>query len=204
MPPPGIPRRLSEGEAETICRASVRRPQRPEVGSEGSREVQACRFGRPGAVRRKIVDAGERRRMCHGCAIQTARGGAGGDFVASCCRERAGEKVGLQGGTWAVPEGSSPSSSPMSSAPPSCSVASAMSRLRSCGGPISPLVRGAVADAGGEKVKSLGDGLMVAFASPLDALTCAVGMQRAIAEHNCAAPPGARGTGRSPCGRARP
>ncbi len=46
------------------------------------------------------------------------------------------------------------------------------------------LLRRAVAESGGEEVKSLGDGLMVAFTSPLDALGCAVAMQRAIADHN--------------------
>jgi DNA-binding SARP family transcriptional activator/class 3 adenylate cyclase len=46
------------------------------------------------------------------------------------------------------------------------------------------LLRKAVSDAGGREVKSLGDGLMVAFSSPLAALGCAVAMQRAIAAHN--------------------
>src|SRR5207245_470522 len=46
------------------------------------------------------------------------------------------------------------------------------------------LLRAAVVEAGGEEVKSLGDGLMVSFASPVDALSCAVAMQRAIAGHN--------------------
>jgi predicted ATPase/class 3 adenylate cyclase/DNA-binding SARP family transcriptional activator len=46
------------------------------------------------------------------------------------------------------------------------------------------LLRRAVADAGGEEVKSLGDGLMVVFASPLAALRCSVAIQEAIAEHN--------------------
>jgi class 3 adenylate cyclase/DNA-binding SARP family transcriptional activator/tetratricopeptide (TPR) repeat protein len=46
------------------------------------------------------------------------------------------------------------------------------------------LLRGAVARAGGEEVKSLGDGLMVAFASPVQALGCAVAIQQAVAEHN--------------------
>jgi class 3 adenylate cyclase/DNA-binding CsgD family transcriptional regulator/tetratricopeptide (TPR) repeat protein len=46
------------------------------------------------------------------------------------------------------------------------------------------LLRGAVADADGTEVKSLGDGLMVTFASPVQALSCAVAMQRAIADHN--------------------
>jgi class 3 adenylate cyclase len=45
-------------------------------------------------------------------------------------------------------------------------------------------LRQAVADAGGEEVKSLGDGLMVAFGSVLAALGCAVAMQRRVAEHN--------------------
>jgi class 3 adenylate cyclase/DNA-binding CsgD family transcriptional regulator len=50
------------------------------------------------------------------------------------------------------------------------------------------LLRGAVADADGTEVKSLGDGLMVTFASPVQAVSCAVEMQRAIAEHNRAEP----------------
>ncbi|MGH9008821.1 MAG: ATP-binding protein, partial [Acidimicrobiia bacterium] len=50
------------------------------------------------------------------------------------------------------------------------------------------LPRRAVADADGTEVKSLGDGLMVTFASPVQALSCAVAMQRAIADHNRAEP----------------
>ena len=50
------------------------------------------------------------------------------------------------------------------------------------------LLRRAVADADGTEVKSLGDGLMVTFSSPVQALSCAVAMQRAIAEHNRAEP----------------
>ncbi|MGH9011981.1 MAG: adenylate/guanylate cyclase domain-containing protein, partial [Acidimicrobiia bacterium] len=50
------------------------------------------------------------------------------------------------------------------------------------------LLRRAVADADGTEVKSLGDGLMVTFASPVQALSCAVAMQRAIADHNRAEP----------------
>jgi class 3 adenylate cyclase/tetratricopeptide (TPR) repeat protein len=43
------------------------------------------------------------------------------------------------------------------------------------------LLRGAVRAAGGREVKSLGDGLMVAFSSPLDGLRCGVAMQAAVA-----------------------
>ena len=50
------------------------------------------------------------------------------------------------------------------------------------------LLRRAVAEAYGTEVKSLGDGLMVTFASPVQALSCAVAMQRAIADHNRAEP----------------
>jgi len=50
------------------------------------------------------------------------------------------------------------------------------------------LLRQAVAETGGTEVKSLGDGLMVTFASPLQALSCAIGMQRATVEHNRAQP----------------
>ena len=46
------------------------------------------------------------------------------------------------------------------------------------------LLRTAVTDHAGDEVKSLGDGLMVAFASPLDGVRCAMAMQRAVAEHN--------------------
>lgn len=46
------------------------------------------------------------------------------------------------------------------------------------------LLRAAVAEFGGEEVKSLGDGLMVSFASPVQAVGCAVAMQRAVAAHN--------------------
>lgn len=44
------------------------------------------------------------------------------------------------------------------------------------------MLRKAVEDAGGEEVKNLGDGLMVSFASPVAALSCAVAMQRALAD----------------------
>jgi class 3 adenylate cyclase/DNA-binding CsgD family transcriptional regulator/tetratricopeptide (TPR) repeat protein len=50
------------------------------------------------------------------------------------------------------------------------------------------LLRQAVAETGGTEVKSLGDGLMVSFESPAQALECAVRMQRAIADHNRAQP----------------
>src|SRR5258708_7832725 len=46
------------------------------------------------------------------------------------------------------------------------------------------LLRRAIARSGGREVKSLGDGLMVAFASPVDAVRCAVSMQHAVAEEN--------------------
>ncbi|MGH9037805.1 MAG: ATP-binding protein, partial [Acidimicrobiia bacterium] len=46
------------------------------------------------------------------------------------------------------------------------------------------LLRGAVAKSSGQEVKSLGDGLMVAFASPVDAVGCAVAMQRAVQGYN--------------------
>jgi class 3 adenylate cyclase/DNA-binding CsgD family transcriptional regulator/tetratricopeptide (TPR) repeat protein len=50
------------------------------------------------------------------------------------------------------------------------------------------LLRAAVANADGTEVKSMGDGLMVTFASPVQAVSCAVAMQQAIAEHNRAEP----------------
>ena len=46
------------------------------------------------------------------------------------------------------------------------------------------LLRQSVVDAGGDEVKSLGDGVMVAFASAVRALDCAIAMQRAIQQHN--------------------
>jgi class 3 adenylate cyclase len=46
------------------------------------------------------------------------------------------------------------------------------------------LLRQAVSDAGGHEVKNLGDGIMVAFASPVAALGAAIAIQRAVAEHN--------------------
>ncbi|MCA1846691.1 MAG: adenylate/guanylate cyclase domain-containing protein, partial [Actinobacteria bacterium] len=46
------------------------------------------------------------------------------------------------------------------------------------------VLRRAVADSGGREAKSLGDGLMVSFTSPLDALTCAVAIQRAVRDQN--------------------
>jgi class 3 adenylate cyclase len=46
------------------------------------------------------------------------------------------------------------------------------------------LLRRAVTGAGGTEVKSLGDGIMVSFASPVAALECAVAMQMAVAEDN--------------------
>ena len=53
------------------------------------------------------------------------------------------------------------------------------------------LLRQAVADAGGQEVKNLGDGLMVAFASAADAVACAARMQRAVHRHNRRHPEGA-------------
>ena len=44
------------------------------------------------------------------------------------------------------------------------------------------VLRKAVEEAGGEEVKNLGDGLMVSFTSPVAAVSCAVAMQRALAE----------------------
>ncbi|MCA1843287.1 MAG: adenylate/guanylate cyclase domain-containing protein, partial [Actinobacteria bacterium] len=46
------------------------------------------------------------------------------------------------------------------------------------------LLRDAVVSAGGEEVKTLGDGIMVAFPNPSAALGCAVAMQQSIARHN--------------------
>ena len=46
------------------------------------------------------------------------------------------------------------------------------------------LLRDAVAATGGEEIKSLGDGLMVAFGSATDAVSCAVAMQQATHRDN--------------------
>ncbi len=51
------------------------------------------------------------------------------------------------------------------------------------------LLRREIAAAGGEEVKSLGDGLMVAFRSARAALVCAVAMQQAVAAANRSGPP---------------
>lgn len=50
------------------------------------------------------------------------------------------------------------------------------------------LLRQAVGEAGGQEVKSLGDGLMVAFGSPVEAVGCAVAIQRGLDDHNRAHP----------------
>ena len=55
------------------------------------------------------------------------------------------------------------------------------------------VLRAAAAEHGGREVKSLGDGLMVAFASSLSAVACAVAMQRRIAAHAAGAPERALG-----------
>ena len=46
------------------------------------------------------------------------------------------------------------------------------------------LLREAVSGYGGEEVKNLGDGLMVAFPSAMDAISCAIAMQQAVTRHN--------------------
>jgi class 3 adenylate cyclase/tetratricopeptide (TPR) repeat protein len=46
------------------------------------------------------------------------------------------------------------------------------------------LLREALTAHGGEEVKNLGDGLMVVFESPSDAIACAVSMQQAVDYHN--------------------
>jgi len=46
------------------------------------------------------------------------------------------------------------------------------------------ILRQQVAGHGGQEVKSMGDGFMVAFASAARALSCAVGIQKAFAHHN--------------------
>jgi hypothetical protein len=46
------------------------------------------------------------------------------------------------------------------------------------------ILRHEVARAGGEEVKSTGDGLMVVFHSPIDAVACAVAIQQAVDRRN--------------------
>jgi class 3 adenylate cyclase/tetratricopeptide (TPR) repeat protein len=46
------------------------------------------------------------------------------------------------------------------------------------------LLRQALAGTGGREVKTLGDGVMDVFTSPVQAVECAVAIQRSIAEHN--------------------
>lgn len=46
------------------------------------------------------------------------------------------------------------------------------------------LLRRAVAEAGGEEVKTIGDGLMVVFTSPVEAVGCAVAIQRGVDARN--------------------
>jgi len=50
------------------------------------------------------------------------------------------------------------------------------------------LLRGAMQRTGGSEVKSLGDGVMAVFPSASAALSCAAGMQRAVAAHNRRSP----------------
>src|SRR3990172_782669 len=54
------------------------------------------------------------------------------------------------------------------------------------------LVRAQIGEHGGHEVKSMGDGFMVAFASAGRAVACAVGIQRALEEHNHRQPPDQR------------
>ncbi len=51
------------------------------------------------------------------------------------------------------------------------------------------LVRQQVEEHSGHEVKGLGDGFMVAFATASKAVACAVGIQRALEEHNRSQPP---------------
>jgi len=46
------------------------------------------------------------------------------------------------------------------------------------------ILRGACSQTNGREVKNLGDGIMVSFASPVEAVRCAVAVQRSIAAHN--------------------
>ena len=46
------------------------------------------------------------------------------------------------------------------------------------------LLRDVVTAHGGQEVKNLGDGLMVAFPSAVNAVSCAIGIQQAVHRHN--------------------
>jgi class 3 adenylate cyclase len=50
------------------------------------------------------------------------------------------------------------------------------------------VLRAEVTRHGGSEAKAMGDGFMITFSSPASALTCAVAIQRAIAQHNKAQP----------------
>ena len=54
------------------------------------------------------------------------------------------------------------------------------------------LVRQQIKSSGGYEVKGTGDGFMVAFQSARRAVECAIGVQRAISDHNQRQPSGRR------------
>jgi class 3 adenylate cyclase/TolB-like protein/cytochrome c-type biogenesis protein CcmH/NrfG len=54
------------------------------------------------------------------------------------------------------------------------------------------LIEPRIADHRGRVVKTTGDGILVEFASVIEAVRCAVEIQRGMAERNAAAPPGSR------------
>src|SRR3990170_5631492 len=54
------------------------------------------------------------------------------------------------------------------------------------------LVREQVQEHDGREVKAIGDGFMVAFGSARKAVACAIGIQRALEEHNSGQPSGDR------------
>src|SRR4051794_36333632 len=50
------------------------------------------------------------------------------------------------------------------------------------------IVREAIAKHGGREIDSIGDGFMIAFLSPRQAITCAVAIHKALEEHGCEHP----------------
>ena len=111
-----------------------------------------------------------------------ARRGALAGHPSAARRAARGRRGPLPRTGW--PPAPSPCCSPTSSARPSCSTRSATTRPSGCGGSHFAILRDVALSHAGREVKSLGDGLMVAFASSVDAAGCAVGIQQAVERHN--------------------
>ena len=83
---------------------------------------------------------------------------------------------------------SSPSCSLIWSAPPSCFARLGDDAAEGVRHAHFDVLREAIALAGGDEVKTIGDGVMAAFTSPVEALGCAVAIQRAVHMRNEARP----------------